>query len=59
MKHSSKCNLKLNPLKHYLGIAPLWLCYPDEEFARWYSNINWDSVTFAESLATAWDGIQP
>lgn len=34
----------------------LWLCYPDEDMI---SEINPESVRFAEMLATAWDGIQP
>lgn len=50
-------NLKLNPLKHFLGIAPLWLCYPDEYMISRYSNTNWESVQFAEMIASAWNGI--
>lgn len=56
VQHSSRCNLKINPLKHYLGITPLWLCYPNEYMN---SKINLNSIRFAESLATAWNGISP
>jgi hypothetical protein len=59
MKHPSKYNLKLNPLKHYLGTSPLWLCYPNEYMTSRYRDINWDSVKLAEMIATAWNGIEP
>ena len=56
VKHTSRCLLKINPLKHYLGITPLWLCYHNEDIN---SKINPNSIRFAELLATAWNGIEP
>jgi hypothetical protein len=56
LKHTSRCNLKINPLKHYMGIAPLWLCYRNEYRV---SRISQNSIRFAEMLATAWNGIEP
>jgi hypothetical protein len=57
--HQSACTLKINRYKHYSGFYPLWLCEPDEDFYEWHKNVNWKSVRFAESLATARGGIEP
>jgi hypothetical protein len=57
LKHSSRYNLRINPIKHYMGIAPLWLCYPDGYMVSRTRSINQNSIRFAEMLATAWNGI--
>ena len=53
--HQSKCTLKINRFKHYSGFYPLWKCEPDDDFHRWYKNVNRESVRFAELLVVQKD----